>query len=451
MLSDSNFITFLNKEGKQFVFSGKTGLVLEYEDSILEYLQKDDLKDEQYEEYLTKELVDFNDLKKSLERTDEKPYLTAVTYFITNQCNLNCSYCYEKVSNVDDSLRMDFNTLKDSIKFIEQNFKLKNSMHINFFGGEPLLNFELMKESVTLLDEFGKRNNIFISYGITTNGTIINDEIVEFLANNNIGILVSIDGTKEIHDSNRVYHSGKGSYDVIVENVSKLSPYVKLCARVTIENYDTDLVNLYNHLTDIGFSEVAFSYVSKIDSHITQSDYDAVKTTLSSLAEYFLNQVKEKHLPSIKIFIDTLINLHSGSRSDMRLFPCGAAKNYFAIDPKGDIYVCHRFGNMDNFKWGNIYEGFDEKKQLDFLRDHVLCERGNGECRECWAKYFCGGACYHSSYDSYDDSTKNTKFHCFYMKEVLKNSLYIYTSLSTDEKKIFDNIEPRQNIYEPIV
>ncbi len=433
---DTRFFRFYNNQKNEYLYSGFSGLVVENDEFVKEVIDKPDkASEEMYDCLLSDPFVN-----TEFSFFQNEPRIDMLTVFTTNQCNLNCSYCFEKVNQIDKSLKLDIKTFKDGIHFFLSNFMHSSIINIGFFGGEPLLNFPFVKEAVDFLEEVERNDKCQFTYSITTNGTLLNSkEIVDFLVSNNFSVTVSIDGNQKEHDKNRVFLNGAGSYQKIIQNVKELSKYVEITARATITSPDTDFVALYKDLHNTGVKEIIIDFVSTKDKDV-KKDLSALSENLKIFADYFIESIRQKKIIRIKNFTETLSSIHYGSRNGPKYFPCEAGISYYALNPNGDIYPCHRFNGIQEYRYGNIYGNFIHDRRNAFLSNHIVFVRDGGKCEGCWAKYLCGGTCYNTSYYSEGDSQLNSEIHCNFKREIIKNCLYIYASLQDNERVFLGNI-----------
>ena len=435
MIEKSNFYIFSAGDTK-YIFSGFTGLLLVYNKRIEEFLNDPNSDDNELKEHL---IGTSSASEKSYYH--EKPYLKTITVFTTNQCNLSCSYCYGKINNLDEAKRMDLKVFKDGIEYFLKNFDYGDYVNIFYFGGEPLLNFPLIKDSVDLLGKLEKLYNVVFSYSITSNGTILNKEIKDFLTNNNFKIMISIDGDRLTHDSQRKFLNGKGSFAIIIQNIHELSKYTEIFARTTLLNLDTDLIQLYETLLPHGVKEFDLELASEKNGYLERKkDLQKLSNRLHLFANYFIEQLKDKQLVRLRNLIRILSSIHYGCKKTPKDYPCGAGNSTYALAVNGDIYLCHRFNNISEYRWGNIYQGFQVEKRQEFLNRHIMSLRDSSRCANCWARYLCGGTCYNTSYFADNQTERISENHCFFNKEIIKNALYIYASIPEKERIIFDNI-----------
>ena len=430
-MDKSKFFRFSN-DGKSYIFSGYTGLLIENDEDIESIIKNgtDDIE--------IKKLIFGNDeIKKQRLPISENKLLKRLVVFVTNFCNLACEYCYNRVNKVDDSISMDLEMFKNSMEYLFQNFQYDKNIHITYFGGEPLGNFQFIKDSVNYLKSIENKYKVSFTFGMTTNGTIFNDEIRDFILENKVGLTISIDGDKEIHDRNRKFLNGSGSYDTTMKTVEGLSKFKRIAARATINNVDTDLVKLYQDLAQKGVAEVNLDIASGEDYLENADEKKSILSyRLKELSDYFIDNMKNKRLIKVSNLLRGLNAIHMGQK---RSFPCSAGFDTYALSADGSIYFCHRFNNVDEYKWGNVLEGFDDEKRISFLNHHHVESRNDSECNSCWASILCGGDCYHATYMQHKCTDKISDLHCFFMKEIIKNSIYIYSSLQEEDKKIFES------------
>jgi uncharacterized protein len=433
---DPKFYIFSNFNSDRFVYSGNSGLIIEYDEDMNDFLKNPENGDPELKQYLLED--PFIENPHGYFKND--PNVNMITVFTTNQCNLNCSYCYEKANDLHSAKSIDMETFRKGIDFFVSRYKEKGVLGIQFFGGEPLINYEFISEAVKYLKKLENTLDIKFIFSIVTNGTIFNKQVKELLVTNKFSVTISVDGTRDIHDKNRTFLNGKGSYDKVMENVKELSAYLKVTARLTITDPSMSLVKVYEELTSQGFSAVSFDIVSK--SQYDDFDFDALSENMKEFAQYFLDNFKKKKLIQHQKLLHILFVIHNGMRKGVRYLPCAAGSTYFSLSVNGDIYPCHRLNNNKKFVWGNIYEGIDLKKRNAFLEKHLIFNRDNSSCTNCWAKYLCGGTCYeNANVENNGDTDKNSNMYCFFTKELAKNALYVYSSLDQSETEILDRIE----------
>ena len=424
----SNFYVFKNNKSEEFIYSGLTNLILEYNDRVKKMFSEP-TKDEELRKLL------FDEAKEN--QSFEKRTFDSLVLFVTNQCNLECTYCFERANNLNDIKKMDLETLENTIIYFLDNFDHPSVIRICFFGGEPLLNMPLLKNSIPLFNDIANKYQVRFAYGLATNGTIMNDDLLDFIIENDISIQVGMDGLEATHNLYRKFIDGQDTYQRVVSNVRKLSKYCEVSARITLTDLSMDLIRTYLELNDIGFSEVKMEYVSNKNFNNNQS-LDEFSTNLELFANYFIENIQQKKLINFAVFMMYLKKIHLGSRRNY--FPCRAGVSHYTVATDGSIYLCHRFNNFSEYKCGDIYHGLDNEKRLAFLYDHQKFNRLNNKCKNCWAQSVCGGTCYHASYTNSGDTRRINDLYCEYRKLIFAKVLYIYASLNEEEKAFINNM-----------
>ena len=370
------------------------------------------------------------------ELPDHFPIQTLVMN-LTNQCNLSCEYCYEfgadKVATPEGKPKfMDLETAKTSVDFLLTQSAGRDSVHITFFGGETLMNFPLLKQVVAYANERAAEQGRHIDFSLTTNGTLLTPAIIEFLSENHIGVTVSMDGPKEMHDHLRVFSNGKGSYDIIEPRVRALIENHRtrpITARVTLTAGVSDVIRIFRHLKqDLGFHEVGFAPVTTSPNQlyaIGNQGMDKVLEQFHILAEEYLEHALRGESHGFSNVSDTLAELCQGVNKS---HPCGAGIGLLGVGPSGDIAPCHRFVDSDQHALGHISTGIDKEKQADFLK------RGNinskYDCHECFARPLCAGGCHHEAFVRYGDTGHPNLHYCDWIRDWTATCLKIYGAIA---------------------
>lgn len=429
MYNENNFYKF-NVNDDKFIYSAYTGVLLKISDKVASYLQGEE------DNEVEKVLIGNASEQKLLVDKEDKP-VSGLTVFVTNYCNLDCVYCYNKENNVDRSEQMEISVFEKALTYIFENLNYSKVFSIQYFGGEPLLNAKFIRDSIELAKLFEKKYDVKFRYSVTTNGTVYTEEIKELLVNNKFSVLVSVDGSREVHDNNRKFVNGKGSFDTVLRNLKELSKYIRVEARPTITDVDTDLVDLYKRLIEYGFSASNFEIVSSQEFPFNFGrDAEILQKRINDFADFILEEIKQKRVLENISFAKRLFFIHNGNR---RTYCCNAGSKHFSLTPKGEIFLCHRFTNLEQFKWGDVETGIDNEKRESFLSEHHVSVR-NEACKNCWARNLCGGDCFHAAFTECGDTKLISDIHCFYTKELIKCSLRIYASLTRDE--IHEILEP---------
>ena len=370
--------------------------------------------------------------------------LTTMVLNVTNKCNLACTYCYEygedKIVDTqygDQPKFMAEETAKESVEFLLEESRGQEVAHITFFGGETLLNFPVLQDTVAYARRRAAEEGKRIEFSLTTNATLLRPEIIEWLADNQIRVTISIDGPKEVQDGLRVFHNGKGSYDVIEPKIKELLKRHKtrpIGARVTLTQKNMDVLSIFQHLTeDMGFWEVGLAPVTTQDQRdyaITSDGKDKMLEQFEILAQEWL----EHHgFSNVK---DTLEEIHKGVS---KAYGCGAGLGLMGVATDGDVSLCHRFAGSPEHTIGSISEGIDREKQEEFLVDHHIASKT--DCHTCWARPICSGGCYHEAHVQYGTSSHANLHYCTWVRSWTHTCLEIYGALAEKNPKFLNRFD----------
>ena len=363
--------------------------------------------------------------------------LQALVINITNQCNLACTYCYEfgadKIATPQGKPKyMTLETAKASVDLLLEQSAGRKGVHITFFGGETLMNFKLLREVVAYANERGAAADKKVGFSLTTNATLLTDEIIAFLSDNEIGVTVSMDGPPELQDKRRVYKSGKGSYAVVEPRLRKLIAGHKtraITARVTLTEGVTDVIRIFRHLKDdLGFHEVGFAPVTNSGEQayaIGNGEMVSVLDQFQQLADEWLEYALRGQMHGFSNVSETIGELIQGVNKS---HPCGAGLGLLGVSPSGDLSPCHRFTDADSHTLGNLEDGIDAQKREDFLsRGHVGAKY---ECASCWARPLCAGGCHHEAFVRYGDTGHANLHYCDWIRKWTDTCLRIYGAVS---------------------
>ena len=376
--------------------------------------------------------------------------LTTMVLNVTNKCNLACTYCYEygedKIVDTqygDQPKFMAEETAKESVEFLLEESRGQEVAHITFFGGETLLNFPVLQDTVAYARRRAAEEGKRIEFSLTTNATLLRPEIIEWLADNQIGVTISIDGPKEVQDGLRVFHNGKGSYDVIEPKIKELLKRHKtrpIGARVTLTQKNMDVLSIFQHLTeDMGFWEVGLAPVTTQDQRdyaITSDGKDKMLEQFEILAQEWLEcALKDEHhgFSNVK---DTLEEIHKGVS---KAYGCGAGLGLMGVATDGDVSLCHRFAGSPEHTIGSISEGIDREKQEEFLVDHHIASKT--DCHTCWARPICSGGCYHEAHVQYGTSSHANLHYCTWVRSWTHTCLEIYGALAEKNPKFLNRFD----------
>ncbi|MBC7927066.1 MAG: quinohemoprotein amine dehydrogenase maturation protein [Bryobacteraceae bacterium] len=404
---------------------------------------------EMFQARLIRDQHGFNDAPQ--EPVENFP-LQSLVLNLTNQCNLACQYCYEfgedKLATPDGKPKfMDHDVARASVDHLLESSQGRRAVHITFFGGETLMNFPLLKWVVNYASTRAAEVGKSIDYSLTTNGTLLSPEIIEFLAEEKIGVTVSIDGPKEMHDALRVYSNGRGSYDVMAPKVKQLLARHKtrpIAARVTLTDRVTDVRTIFRHLREeMGFSEVGFAPVTASAERlysIGNNNMDKILGQFRDLAFEYRDAAIAGRAHGFSNVSDTLAELHAGINKS---HPCGAGLGLVGVGPSGDIAPCHRFVDSDEHAMGNVMNGgLDRAKQQEFLsKGHVSAKY---ECQSCWARPLCAGGCHHEAFVRFGDTGHPNLHFCDWIRGWTDLCLQIYGEIAARNPSFLTFFENRK-------
>ena len=329
--------------------------------------------------------------------------IKALCLHVAHTCNLNCSYCFASQGKYHgERALMSFEVGKRAIDFLIENSGERRNLEVDFFGGEPLMNWDVVKQIVEYARSVEKQRGKNFRFTLTTNGVLIDDDVIEFSNREMSNVVLSLDGRKEIHDATRVDYAGNGSYDRIVPKFQKLVASrggKNYYMRGTFTHRNPDFTNDVFHMADLGFTELSMEPVvcSPDDPMaLTPEDIEIVKEQYEILAKEMLKREKEGRG---FMFYHYMIDLTAGLCMYKRISGCGSGTEYMAVTPWGDLYPCHQFVGEESYKLGDIWNGVTN----DALRDDFRCcnAYARPECKDCWAKLYCSGGCaanaYHAS------------------------------------------------------
>lgn len=391
------------------------------------YFQEDirECYDEIVELYNDKILFSEDDYEKYAQYSVASP-VKAMCLNIAHDCQLRCKYCFASTGDFGKGRKlMSFETGKHAIDFLLENSGDRPNLELDFFGGEPLMNFGVIKQVVEYARSREKEYNKKFRFTITTNGLLLDDDKIEFINREMSNVVLSIDGRKEVNDYFRVLPNGQGCYDIIMPKYKKLVEGrgdKEYYVRGTFTNKNLDFSNDVFALNEAGFDQISVEPVVGDDDvyALTEKDLPAVFDEYEKLALRLLEN--EKNGKKFNFF-HFMLDLDQGPCAIKRLRGCGCGNDYVAITPDGDIFPCHQFVGIDEYKMGNIDEGtFDQEMKADFAKAHVYSKP---DCRECWAKFYCSGGCNANNYQYMGDIRKAHKISCQLEKKRLECAIMI--------------------------
>ena len=360
-----------------------------------------------------------DDYEKYAKFTTASP-VKAMCLHIAHDCNLRCQYCFASTGDFGTGRKlMPVETGKMAIDFLLEHSGDRKNLELDFFGGEPLMNFDAVKEVVKYARsreaEYGKR----FRFTITTNGVLLDDDKIAFINREMSNVVLSIDGRREVNDRMRPAVNGKGSYDIILPKFKKLvdarSRDKDWYVRGTFTKYNLDFSEDVFSLYEQGFDQISVEPVvadPKYPYALTEEDIPAIAAEYERLAQRLLENDKQgKHFN----FFHFMIDLDQGPCAVKRLRGCGCGSEYVAVTPDGDIFPCHQFVGNEDFKMGNLEEGtFDTEMKERFAQTHIY---NKPSCRECWARFYCSGGCNANNHQYMGDVLKAHTLSCEFEKK----------------------------------
>ena len=331
------------------------------------------------------------------------PPIKALCLNISHACNMRCGYCFAGQGEYGDDKQslMPLETGKKAIDFLIENSKGRKNLDVDFFGGEPLLNWDIVKEIVRYARTIEKEHGKNFRFTLTTNGLLIDDDVIEFTSEHMYNVVLSLDGKPETNDLMRKLVDKSGSYDTIVPKLKKLVEarggkgyYI----RGTFTRHNIEFVDDILHIADLGFSELSMEPVvapPEADYAITEADLSKVSEQYERLAMEMLTREKEGRGFS---FYHFTLDLEGGPCLHKRVAGCGVGTEYLAVTPNGELFPCHQFVGNDDFIMGDVWRGVDNDKLREMFSERDIYTIA--ECADCWAKMYCSGGCAANSFNA---------------------------------------------------
>ena len=330
-----------------------------------------------------------------------KTVVKALCLHIAHDCNLACKYCFAEEGEYHGGRAlMSYEVGKKALDFLIANSGNRVNLEVDFFGGEPLMNFQVVKDLVAYGRSKEKEFNKKFRFTLTTNGMLLTDEVMEFANKEMANVVLSIDGRKEVHDFMRPTRNGKGSYDLIIDKFKKMAEMrhqTNYYVRGTFTHYNLDFSKDVLHLADMGFKQISAEPVvapDDMDYAIREEDLPQLFEEYDNLAKEMVKSEKEGNGFN---FFHFMIDLTGGPCLYKRLSGCGSGTESLAVTPWGDLYPCHQFVGMEQFKLGNVDTGIEK---TDIVDEFKLCNvYAKDKCKDCFARFYCSGGCAANSYN----------------------------------------------------
>lgn len=405
----------------------KSGYV---EEEILEAIEEVALLKERQELFTEDEYEDYiTDFKK------RPTVVKALCLHIAHDCNLACRYCFAEEGEYHGRRAlMTFEVGKAALDFLIANSGSRRNLEVDFFGGEPTLNFQVVKDLVKYGREQEKLHDKNFRFTLTTNGVLVNDEIIEFANKEMANVVLSIDGRREVNDKMRPFRNGTGSYDLIVPKFQKFADsrnQNNYYVRGTFTHHNLDFSKDVLHLANLGFKQISVEPVvaQETDEYaIREEDLPKLFEEYDALAAEMVNRHKDGEDFN---FFHFMIDLEGGPCVAKRLSGCGSGTEYLAVTPWGDFYPCHQFVGNEKFYMGNVEEGITK---MDICDEFKSCNvYAKDKCRDCFARFYCSGGCAANAYNFHGDIHNAYDIGCALQKKRVECAIMIKAAAADEE------------------
>ncbi|RXE59743.1 thioether cross-link-forming SCIFF peptide maturase [Acetivibrio mesophilus] len=437
-LMDTNIVVDVNSGAVHVVDDISFDILDFYKDYTVDEI-KDKLADKYSADEIEEALREIESLRSEGLLYSEDPYkdyipsmnrksvVKALCLHISHDCNLRCKYCFASTGDFGGQRTMMSSEVgKKAIDFLISESENRRNLEVDFFGGEPMMNFEVVKEIIEYARHKEKEHNKNFRFTLTTNGLLLNDDNIKYINENMHNIVLSIDGRKEVNDRMRKRIDGSGCYKDILpkfKHVAESRNQDNYYVRGTFTRENMDFSNDVIHLADEGFKQISVEpVVAAKDSgyDLREEDLPQLFDEYEKLAYEYVKRSKEGEWFN---FFHFMIDLSQGPCIIKRLSGCGSGHEYLAITPEGDIYPCHQFVGNEKFKMGNVKEGvLNRDIQSYFKNSNVYTKK---ECDSCWAKFYCSGGCAANSFNFHNDINKTYKVGCELEKKRVECALWI--------------------------
>lgn len=359
----------------------------------------------------------------------------ALCLHVAHTCNLNCSYCFASQGKYQgERALMSFEVGKRAFDWLIENSGTRRNLEVDFFGGEPLMNFDVVKKLVAYAREIEGKYNKNFRFTLTTNGVLIDDDVIDFVNREMSNVVISLDGRKEVNDHFRKNYKGEGSYDIIVPKFMKLVESrggKNYYMRGTFTHNNVDFTNDLFHMADLGFTELSMEPVvcPPGDPYaLTEEDKPIIMRQYEILAEEMIKRKKEGRGFT---FYHYMLDLKNGPCIYKRITGCGSGTEYMAVTPWGELFPCHQFVGDPKYSLGNIWDGVTNKAVQDEFRG---CNSYSREkCRDCWARLYCSGGCAANAYHATGSIGGVYEYGCDLFKKRIECAIMMQVAESEDE------------------
>ena len=371
----------------------------------------------------------YKDIKPKLK---EKSVVKALCLHVAHTCNLACEYCFAKQGRYHgkDAL-MTYEVGKQALDFLVANSGNRKNLEVDFFGGEPLINWEVVKQLVAYGRSIEKENNKNFRFTLTTNGVLIDDEVIDFVNKEMHNVVLSLDGRKEVNDRFRKNIDGVGSYEKIIPNFKKLVDkrgqqgyYI----RGTFTHHNLDFTEDIKHMASLGFKELSIEPVvtdKDSPSYLREEDLPIIFEQYEKLTDEMIARAGTDEEFN---FYHYNINLENGPCIHKRITGCGSGTEYLAVTPSGDLYPCHQFVNDEDYKMGNVFTGIENTALVGEFSSCNIYSRP--DCQDCWAKLFCSGGCPANAFHTTGEITGIYDYGCQLFRKRIECAIALNVALA---------------------
>jgi len=353
------------------------------------------------------------------------PPIHALSLAIAQKCNLGCSYCYAQQGEFGGTAKnMSAETANEAVDLLIAGAAPGARLNLSFLGGEPLVNRSVLQSATRRAAELAERRGVKLTFSITTNGTLLSPADADFFEAFGFAVTVSLDGPREVHDALRMYKDGRGSFDRIMQNLQPLlsrQQRMQVSARVTVTPKNLSLGRALDDFINAGFHSVGFSPMLSAPNGQGEMQADDLEVMLGEMVDCGREFERHTQAGERYPFANMLNAMREIEKGTHRPYPCGAGAGYFGVSADGDLAACHRFVGDNDGAMGTLSTGVDAKRQSNWLADrHVHRQQ---PCRDCWARYLCGGGCHH-------EVIRRGRPACDYIRGWLHYSLQAYLRMS---------------------
>jgi len=361
--------------------------------------------------------------------------IKALCLHVAHTCNLNCSYCFASQGKYQgDRALMTFEVGKQAFDFLIANSGTRKNLEVDFFGGEPMMNFDVVKELVAYARSIEKEHNKNFRFTFTTNGVLLDEEVMDFLNKEMVNVVLSLDGRKEVNDHFRKNYAGEGSYDIIVPKFQRLVEKREgkdYYVRGTFTHNNIDFTNDLFHMADLGFTELSMEPVvcpPEDPYALTEEDLPKLFEQYEILAKEMIKRKKEGRGFT---FYHYMLDLKNGPCIYKRITGCGSGTEYMAVTPWGELFPCHQFVGNPDYSLGNIWDGGTKPEVQDEFRSCNAYARP--DCKDCWAKLYCSGGCAANAYNATGSINGIYKYGCELFKKRIECAVMIQVTEAEEE------------------